>query len=132
MDGTMRRTDETRDPQYSIDELNQFFFGDGPISMGELGKKLEQIMPTATREEVYVAIDSERDYQETLPRNDVKKQTPMEHLAIIRRICRDLEDAWYDTAGQPPLDYMRKIAGVAVRCMEQHGAPLRIKSSPKE
>lgn len=49
----------------------------------------------------------------------------MEHLAIIRRICRDMEDHWYDKPGQPPMDYMRKIAGVAVRCMEQHGAPLR-------
>lgn len=49
----------------------------------------------------------------------------MEHLAIIRRICCDLEDVWYETASQPPLDFMRKIAGVAVRAMEQHGAPTR-------
>jgi hypothetical protein len=79
----------------------------------------------ATRQEVFAAIDSEREYQTKLKRNKVKRQTQMEHLAIIRRICRDLEDAWYDTAGQPPLDYMRKIAGVAVRCMEEHGAPHR-------
>lgn len=78
-----------------------------------------------TRDDVYAAIDSERAYQEALPRNDVKDQTPMEHLTIIRRICRDMEDAWYDKAGQPSMDFMRKIAGVAVRCMEQHGAPIR-------
>lgn len=81
-------------------------------------------MPT-NRTEVYAAIDSERQYQQQLARNDVKEQNPMEHLAIIRRICRDMEDHWYDKPGQPPMDYMRKIAGVAVRCMEQHGAPLR-------
>lgn len=81
----------------------------------------------ATRQEVYAAIDTERDYQETLPRNDVKQQTQMEHLAIIERICRDMNNAWYDKAGQPSLDFMRKIAGVAVRCMEQHGAPRRMR-----
>ena len=77
------------------------------------------------RNGVYDAIDSERTYQDNLARNDVKEQTPMEHLSIIRRICRDMEDAWYDKSGQPSMDYMRKIAGVAVRCMEQHGAPVR-------
>lgn len=80
-------------------------------------------MNKATRQEVYAAIDSERDYHTTLARNDVKFQQPMEQLAIIRRIVRDMEDHWYDKPGQPPMDFMRKIAGVAVRCMEQHGAP---------
>lgn len=74
------------------------------------------------RSEVYKVIDSERDYQNSLPRNDVKDQRPMEHLAIIQRICRDMEDAWYDEPGHPPMDYMRKIAATAVRCMEQWGA----------
>ena len=79
----------------------------------------------ASRADVYDAIDSEREYQGSLPRNDVKNQTPMEHLAIIERVVGDMKDAWYDNPGQPPMDYMRKIAAVAVRCMEQHGAPRR-------
>jgi hypothetical protein len=79
----------------------------------------------ATRAEVYAAIDSEREYQKNLARNDVKDQTQMEHLALIRKVVRDIEDHWYNVAGFPPLDYMRKIAGIAVRCMEQYGAPLR-------
>lgn len=79
----------------------------------------------ATRQEVYAAIDSERAYQEFLSRNAVKFQQPMEQLAIIRRICRDMEDAWYENPGQPEMDFMRKIAATAVRCMEQHGAPVR-------
>lgn len=74
---------------------------------------------------VYRAIDSERDYQEKLDRNEVKNQNPMEHLAIIHKLCRYMEDVWYDRPGQPPMDIMRKIAAVAVRCMEQHGAPPR-------
>jgi hypothetical protein len=76
------------------------------------------------RSEVYKAIDSERDYQDALARNDVKEQTPMEHLAIIQEICQRMQAHWYDVAGQPPMDFMRKIAATAVRCMEQHGAPL--------
>jgi hypothetical protein len=82
-------------------------------------------MNKASREEAYKAVDSEREYQQTLTRHDVKFQQPMEHLAIIKRIVRDMEDHWYDKAGQPPMDFMRKIAAVAVRCMEQHGAPHR-------
>lgn len=80
---------------------------------------------STTRQEVYAAVDSERAYQENLARNAIKQQTPMEHLAIIQRIVRDAEDFWYDKSGQLPMDFMRKIAGVAVRAMEQHGAPKR-------
>jgi hypothetical protein len=77
------------------------------------------------RSEVYAAIDGERDYQNGLARNEVKDQRPMEHLAIIRQIVRDAEAHWYYKSGQLPLDFMRKIAAVAVRCMEEHGAPRR-------
>ena len=50
----------------------------------------------------------------------------MEHLAIIRKICRDLEDAvcTHSTTDQK-LEFIRKIGALTVRCMEQHGAPLR-------
>ncbi len=79
----------------------------------------------STRAEVYLAVDSERKYQEGLPRNTEKFQEPLEHLTIIKRIVRDMEDSWYDNPGKADLNFMRKIAGVAVRAMEQHGAPLR-------
>lgn len=79
----------------------------------------------ANRLEVYDAIDRERNYQDQLPRNTEKHQEPLEHLAIIRRIVRDMEDAWYDKPGKADMNYMRKIAAVAVRAMEQHGAPKR-------
>jgi hypothetical protein len=78
-----------------------------------------------TRAEVYKAVDSERNYQDQLARNNVPEQTQLEHLTVIRRIVRDIEDAWYENPGHPPLDYMRKIAAVAVKAMEQHGAPTR-------
>src|SRR5690242_12266487 len=47
---------------------------------------------TSTRDEVYAAIDSERAYQRSLERNAVKDQRPMEHLAIITRLCQDMND----------------------------------------
>jgi hypothetical protein len=78
-----------------------------------------------TRNEVYAAVDSERNYQENLPRSTEKVQAPLEHLTIIRRIVRDMEDSWYDNPGKADMNFMRKIAAVAVRAMEQHGAPLR-------
>lgn len=78
-----------------------------------------------SRAEVYAAIDSEREYQNTLARNDVKNQTVMEQMSLIRHILTQLDAAWYNEPGYPSMDYVRKIAGVAVRCLEEHGAPLR-------
>lgn len=77
------------------------------------------------RSDVFDAINSERDYQENLPRNTEKVQVPLEHLTIIKRIVRDMEDSWYDNPGKADMNFMRKIAAVAVRAMEQHGAPHR-------
>lgn len=74
-----------------------------------------------TRKEVYEAIDQERDYQDSLPRNVVKNQRPMEHLAIIRHLVTQMEADWYKNPGQPNGDSIRKIAAVAVRCMEENG-----------
>jgi hypothetical protein len=75
----------------------------------------------SSRVEVFAAIESERDYQESLPRNTIKSQSPMEYLALIDRISRDMNDAWYENSGQPSMEFMRKIAAVAVRAMEEHG-----------
>jgi hypothetical protein len=80
---------------------------------------------TATRTEVYAAIDSERAYQATLERNQIKVQRPMEQLALISKLVRDAEDHWYSKAGELPMDFARKIGAMAVRMMEEHGAPMR-------
>ena len=84
------------------------------------------------RTRVYQAIDTEREYQHNLARNIIKRQTPMEHLAIISKICRDMEEDWYNNPGQPPMSHMRKIAAVAVRCMEEHGVEASIDRSTFE
>jgi hypothetical protein len=81
---------------------------------------------SGAREAAYAALDSERDYQDHLERNQIKQQQPMEQLALIRKIVRDAEDHWYAQPGQLPMDFARKIGGVAVRMLEEHGSPVRV------
>ncbi|MEO1208442.1 MAG: hypothetical protein AAFX78_02770 [Cyanobacteria bacterium J06638_20] len=83
-----------------------------------------------TRHEVYEAIDTEREYQDNLPRNEVNRITdstfsPMTNLAIIEELCARMRSEFYDRAGHPDPAYMRKIAATAVRNMESFGAPKR-------
>ena len=86
----------------------------------------------ATRQEVYEAIDSEREYHSRLTRKGVETNLAKglnRHWAMdlitIRKIVRAAEDWSYDNAGELPMDFMRKIAAVAVKSMEQNGAPKR-------
>lgn len=79
-----------------------------------------------TREDVYKLIDGEREYQESVwPANETTQHS--EHaLTLIRIYLRKAEDVWNATKDeQPTMDVIRKIAGIAVRSMEQNGAPKR-------
>lgn len=80
---------------------------------------------TASRAEVYVAIDTERNYQESLERNVIKDIRPLEHIAIIEEIIAQLKKDYYHKPGPVDLNYIRKIGATAVRIMEEHGAPKR-------
>lgn len=87
------------------------------------------------RSAAYRAIDSERDYQDHLKRD--RAEFPTDGTRSIRHSVGDfvtmmqfyqteLVAAWTKNPGDgPTLDTMRKIAGIAVNCMEQHGAPRR-------
>jgi hypothetical protein len=87
---------------------------------------------TTPREAVYAAIDSERDYQQ-LVWNGLKNHeadnplTSGEFLTLLRVYLRKAEEAWAieEKPEVNTLDVVRKIAGIAVNCMEQHGAPKR-------
>jgi hypothetical protein len=89
---------------------------------------------TSTRQEVYAAIDSERDYQDMLW-NDATtpsegRHSPEEFLLFIEHYVGKAREAM-STKPDPQakiegLDIMRKIAGLAVACMEQNGAPMRV------
>lgn len=85
-----------------------------------------------TRAEVYKAIDSERDYQDNFVLPDRKyyqTHTLGEFILMLSQYADQARQKWThhsDKDAVPPsLEEVRKIAGIAVRCMEQHGAPQR-------
>lgn len=84
----------------------------------------------ATRRQVYEAIDGERSYQDK-----VWKDAPTTYrgqhevgafLTMFRCYLAKAEQAWTENDGDDQaLEVVRKLAGIAVNCMEQHGAPQR-------
>ena len=93
-----------------------------------LGELSSNVSP---RNMAFDAINSERDYQESLVRNVVNRTgdptfSPIANLAIIEVICGDMKAEFYSNPGHPSMDYMRKIAATAVRTMESFGSPHRI------
>lgn len=85
------------------------------------------------RSDVYKAIDSEREYQEhfVIPdRGYYPTHTLGEFVLLLNQYAHQAMDKWShhkDTAigDEESLHEVRKIAAIAVRCMEQHGAPHR-------
>lgn len=86
------------------------------------------------RSEVYEAIDTERDYQDQRWNENTTTtggiHTVATWLTFIRTYVREAEEIvsrnGEPKASQQALHTIRKIAGMAVACMEQHGAPHRI------
>ncbi len=80
------------------------------------------------RTDVYNLIDGERYYQDHLPstRTNGFNKTVGEYLTMLRHYMNKADAAWTDYAGdEAALDVVRKIAGICVHCMEDHGAPHR-------
>lgn len=80
----------------------------------------------ATRQEVYRAIDGERDYQEVkIKENNWNNPKRVgEFLSILRVLLADAEKKWYGESDVQPtetLSQIRKIAAVSVACMEHNG-----------
>jgi len=90
------------------------------------------------RKEVYRIIDTERDYEDELHLErtlSLEDRTPQQSvgdfLTLLDTYVRRAQDEYSDKAGNiAALDVVRKIAGIAVFCMELHGAPER-KSNKK-
>lgn len=77
------------------------------------------------RQEVYRVIYQERDYQKNLgpERTDGDSHTVGDYLVMLDTYLRRAKDAWTGNPGViPSLREVRKIAAIAVRCMEEHGA----------
>jgi hypothetical protein len=85
-----------------------------------------------TRNEVYKAVDSERDYQDNGRGNSRRHEgmpelTPGECILIMEKLLADARLSWYaPDGGVACLDHIRKVTAVGVKCMEVHGAPVRI------
>ena len=81
-----------------------------------------------TRGEVFAVIDSERNYQDGLDhtRTDGCAKGVGDYLSLIRTYLRQAEDKYaFNPGNVEALHSIRKIAGIAVACMEQHGAHFR-------
>jgi hypothetical protein len=81
-----------------------------------------------SRKEVYSTIDGERDYQDNLPshRTDGSDHTVGDYLVMLDSYLGKAKDAWTFNPGTvASLKQIRKIAAIAVRCMEEHGAEPR-------
>ncbi len=85
-----------------------------------------------TRQEVYELIDGEREYQDAQITNgrfeggSNQKHEVGAYITMLTHYVNKLQEAWTMNHGdQAALDVMRKCAGIAVHCMEDHGAPAR-------
>ena len=83
------------------------------------------------RSTVYAVIDGERDYQDSHTLHDDPKApdfTTGDYITMMQAYVDKLAPAWAFNPGVAPeevLNNMRKIAAIAVQCMEVHGAPRR-------
>ncbi len=79
----------------------------------------------STRQEVYVAVDGERDYQEVLNPDTLSIG---DEILLLEEYAERARYEWSIDFGEPEteaLNMIRKIAGIAIRCMEHHGAQMR-------
>ena len=79
------------------------------------------------REDVYKLIDGERNYQDKL---STRPDIPIEEeLIILRTYLRKTEDTYTATFDDPKelptMAFIRKLAGICVRCMENHETSAR-------
>jgi hypothetical protein len=92
------------------------------------------------RTSVYKLLDGEREYQNNLPpsRTDYVERTVGDYITMMGHYYNKMVEAWTVNPGdEQALDVMRKIGGIAVHCMEDHGAPPRVvpvvaKETPKK
>lgn len=87
----------------------------------------------ATREEVYKAIDGEREYQDSFIEKDPSRfddslpdHSTGDYIVMLTTYIREAQENWTRSGGdEKALHSIRKIAGIAVHCMEDHGVEYR-------
>lgn len=77
------------------------------------------------RSQVYEALDSERAYQDSLWQNN--PLTPGEFLLLLEEYTALARSMWCaePKPEQMTMDLIRKIGGIAVNALEQHGCARR-------
>lgn len=84
-----------------------------------------------SRNRVYAVIDGERAYQIDQKGNAKRHEgqpemTPGEQILCLEHLVLEARKAWYQPdGGTACLPHIRKLAAIAVQCMELHGAPVR-------
>jgi len=84
--------------------------------------------PKLTRSQVYDLLDGERSYQNRfVQNNDYDKVQPVSgELLLMEQYLSKARENWVNNKGDEAcLDFMRKVAGIAVRSFENHGCPPR-------
>lgn len=80
-------------------------------------------MTMLTREEVFDAINKEREFQNS-KWGEHKKQTLLGFVSILRKELQEVEDGWHDdiaSGRNSPLHEMVQVAATAVACLEKYG-----------
>lgn len=79
------------------------------------------------RTAVYASIDGERDYQDHMWGAN-EAFAVGEHIALLQEYVNRARQEWSTEKTKPEtktLHMIRKVAGIAVRCLERHGCPRR-------
>ncbi len=94
----------------------------------------------ADRTRVYLAIDGERDYQDAQRGNAARHEGmpgretmhPAELILYMEKCLADARTEVYrgTTGAKQCLKHVRRVAALAVYCMELHGAPRREDEGP--
>ncbi len=83
------------------------------------------------RKDVYELIDGEREYQNSFAvgpdgRTDGKEKSVGDYLTLIRVYSAKADESYSGNPGNiPALEMVRKIAAIAVQCMEVYDTPAR-------
>jgi len=82
-----------------------------------------------SREVVYDAIDGERSYQDSYVEDSgfVEVAPLASEILLIEQYAKQAREGWLREAdpGETPMNCMRIIAAIAVRCLENHGCTER-------
>jgi hypothetical protein len=98
----------------------------GIVERGATYVTFDAAMGRASRTAVYCAIDAERDYQDSYGTALQRQHEFSEFLTILRYYLQLADEAWVTGPGNiGELKAVRKLAALAVRCMETHDSPGR-------